>query len=320
MKIVLVSGASGIIGYGILRSIKKSSPAIKLIGTSIYDDSPAQGFCDVFELAPKSNDPSYIDWLTQMIKKHGVSLIIPGIEIDMYLWMQRSEAIAATGVKMVLNRPDLVSLCADKWHFYQHLIQFEHDHAIKTSLLQDFDELEQILKLPFLLKPRSGHGSKGIVKVDSRETFSRHRSRVGSELMAQMFVGNDDGEYSSTVFGDGNGGFCASISLRRKLSASGFTDKAEVVDKKEINEALQRLTGIYKPIGPTNFQFREHENVLKLLEINPRISSSTSIRTAFGYNESEMATRYYLEGKMPTQPIIREGRAVRYIEDLIFYK
>ena len=52
MKNILVSGASGIVGYGILRSLKKSGKDLRLIGTTIYDDSVAQGFCDIFEQAP----------------------------------------------------------------------------------------------------------------------------------------------------------------------------------------------------------------------------------------------------------------------------
>ena len=49
---ILVSGASGIVGYGILRSLKKSGKELRLIGTTIYNDSVAQGFCDIFEQAP----------------------------------------------------------------------------------------------------------------------------------------------------------------------------------------------------------------------------------------------------------------------------
>jgi carbamoyl-phosphate synthase large subunit len=82
---------------------------------------------------------------------------------------------------------------------------------------------------------------------------------------------------------------------------------------------VSNLCEYYTPIGPTNFQFRKHQGVLKLLEINPRISSSTSIRAAFGYNESLMAIEYYLENKKPSQPVIKQGKAVRYIEDFIFY-
>ena len=61
-----------------------------------------------------------------------------------------------------------------------------------------------------------------------------------------------------------------------------------------MKEAIKNLCEIFNPFGPTNFQFRYHEGNLKLLEINPRISSSTSIRMKFGYNESLMAVEYFL--------------------------
>ncbi|HLX52606.1 MAG TPA: ATP-grasp domain-containing protein, partial [Aquella sp.] len=122
-----------------------------------------------------------------------------------------------------------------------------------------------------------------------------------------------------SAFCDGNGGFYNYMTLKRKLSKDGFTDRAEVVDVTFIYEALVLLCEIFKPKGPTNFQFRSHEGNLKLLEINPRISSSTSIRTAFGYNESFMSVQYFLDNIIPDQPMIRKGKAIRYIEDQIVY-
>ena len=77
---------------------------------------------------------------------------------------------------------------------------------------------------------------------------------------------------------------------------------------------------LFCPLGPTNFQFRRGADGPKLLEINPRISSSTSIRTAFGYNESAMALDYFLNRRDPVQPRIRRGRAVRYTDEHIFYE
>jgi carbamoyl-phosphate synthase large subunit len=87
-----------------------------------------------------------------------------------------------------------------------------------------------------------------------------------------------------------------------------------------MEEALDSLCNLFKPVGPTNFQFRVEDEGLRLLEINPRISSATSIRSAFGYNESLMAVEYFLENKAPAQPFIRKGTATRYTEDLIIYE
>jgi carbamoyl-phosphate synthase large subunit len=103
------------------------------------------------------------------------------------------------------------------------------------------------------------------------------------------------------------------------LSGEGATVKAHVVELPEMNAQLAQLVDIFKPVGPTNFQFRQHEGEILLLEINPRISSSTSLRTAFGYNEAAMCIEYYLQGEVPEKRPLRSGRAVRYIEDMVFY-
>ena len=115
MKNILVSGASGIVGYGILRSLKKTRKRLRLIGTSIYDDSVAPGFCDIFEQAPLTTDEGYINWLLAVIKKHHVDLIIHGIEVDLYKWVKHIYEIEKSGTKILLNNPKLILLCEDKW-------------------------------------------------------------------------------------------------------------------------------------------------------------------------------------------------------------
>ena len=319
MKKILVSGASGIVGYGILRSLRKANQQLQLIGTSTYDDSVAQGVCDIFELAPPTDDISYIDWLCATISKHQVDLIIPGIEIDLYKWIDHVTEIERHGAQAVLNRCELVRLCKDKWRFYENLRAADMPWVIDSSLDNSFETLESQFGLPFLLKPRRGFGSKGIVRVDNAETFQQYRQDIGPLLMAQPIVGNVDEEFTTSAFCDGRGGYYASMTLRRKLSKDGYTDKAEVVTGDQFGDVLFSLCQHFSPIGPTNFQFRTCSDGVKLLEINPRVSSSTSIRAAFGYNESAMAVDFFLLGKPPTPPDIRLGRAVRYVDEHIFY-
>jgi len=320
MQNILVSGASGIVGYGILRSLRQFGKPLRLVGTSIYDDSVAQGFCDIFELAPPTDAPAYIEWLLGTIRKHHVDLIFPGIEIDMYRWAAHIPDIESSGAVAVLNDVELIRLCKDKWAFYQKLSEAGMPCAIESTLCMEFEALKRKYGLPFLLKPRRGFGARGIVKVNSAETFSTHQQHVGQTLMAQPIVGNDDEEFTTSAFGDGRGGYHASMTLKRKLSKDGFTEKAEVVGSDEFIQTIADLCRKFRPIGPTNFQFRRCADGIKLLEINPRISSSTSIRAAFGYNESAMAVEYFLQQRTPTQPAIKRGKAVRYTDEFIFYE
>ncbi len=315
---VLVSGASGIVGYGILRSLKKSTNDINLISCSIYENSVAQGFSDIFEKAVRTDDDKYTTWLIQIIEKHKIDFIIPSIEADLYSWTKNREPIEKTGARILLNNIELINLCQDKWGFYQSLRDSNLPFAIETLLDCNFDTLVEKFGLPFLLKPRRGFASQGIVKVDSYETFNKHQEFIGEKLLVQPIIGDDSQEFTTAAFGDGKGGCFCHITLRRTLSSEGYTETAEVIDNSTISEAVQRLCQYYKPIGPTNFQFRLHNDEVKLLEINPRISSSTSIRTAFGYNESLMSVEYFMNKKEIKQPVIKQGKAVRYIEDFIY--
>lgn len=320
MKNVLVSGASGIVGYGILRSLRMAKMNLKLVGTTIYEDSVAQGFCDVFERALPTKDPEYMNWLSYIIDKHQIDIIIPGIEDDLYKWVDFKSEIENRGTLVLANNPNLVALCKDKWQFYQKMKEINSPYIIPSSLENNFEVLEDTFKLPFLLKPKRGFGSKGIVKVDNLEIFNMHKEDMGTILLAQPIVGNHEEEFTTSAFCDGQGGFYAKMTMRRKLSKDGYTDWAETYELEGVDVTLKHLCSHFKPVGPTNFQFRRHDSQLKLLEINPRISSSTSIRAAFGYNESEMVINYYLENRIPVQPEIRKGKAVRYTEDFIFYE
>ncbi len=320
MTTILVSGASGIIGYGILRSLRKVHENVTLIGTSIYTGTIAEHFSDIFEVAPNTNDDGYIGWLDATIRKHAVDLVVPGIEIDMYKWSENLHEMSKNSRIFALNRPELIALCKDKWVFYGHLAKLNPAFVIDSSLDDNFDLLAERFGVPFILKPRHGHAARGIVRVADRTVFLAHRENIGKSLMSQALVGSDEEEYTVSVFGDGNGDYCAQISLRRRLSKDGYTDRAEVVKLDEAQDVLRELCRYFRPLGPTNFQFRKHAGALKLLEINPRISSSTSMRTAFGYNESAMLVDFFLEKKLPRQPKLRYGEAVRYVEDLVSYK
>lgn len=316
IKNIFVSGASGIVGYGILRSFRKNEYKCKLIGASIYDFSIAPAFCDIFVKALPTDHPDYTDWLCDIIRKHSIDILIPGIECDMLQWNKNRVKIEATGAFLLLNNPELIDLCADKWLFYQKLILENESVAIPSSVNGDFNTFS----IPFLLKPKRGFGSKGIIRINNENDFNIHKHKIGSELMIQPIIGTDDEEYTVSAFFDESSLLIDYLPLKRKLSNDGFTQEAQVVDF-NFEKIIYDLAKTFKPIGPTNFQFRKDGEIVKLLEINPRISSATSIRASLGYNESIMSVEYFLKNQVPQKmnkiKIINK-RVIRYMEDYVF--
>ena len=300
---ILVSGASGIVGYGILKSLKGHN----LIGTTIYDYSVAPAFCKAEKILP-TDDKAYLYNLIEIIEKHNIDMAIPSIECDMYKWNIIRELLPTFPL---LNNRLLIHLCEDKWPFYQKLNMLASQYAIPTTLDIDFNRFD----LPFLLKPRKGFGSKGIIRINDRKDFDSYF--LGQDLMQQPIIGTEDEEYTVSGFFDENSNLIDYFPLRRKL-LHGSTNEA-IVEDRNFGEVLSELAQVFKPIGPTNFQFRMYGDVPKLLEINPRISSATSIRAALGYNEAQMSIDYFLNNELPVpvkKPIGK--RAIRYTEDYIF--
>ena len=320
MKTVMVTGTGAIIGYGVLKALRDTRPDFKLVAADIFPDAVGQYWADAFEVAPMTSSANYKLWLQDCIRKHDVDLLIPGIEQDVFCYACAPEIFSGLGVHVVLNRPELINLCRDKWEMHEALESLGHPVRIPSRLSGEFDELAGAFGVPFLLKPRVGYASKGLMRIASREDFELHSHRLGEELMAQPIVGRDEEEYTVGVFGDGSGAVNALIILQRTLSKEGATSKASVRHLPGLEEVVRELSLSFRPLGPTNFQFRRDGEKWWLLEINPRISSSTSLRAAFGYNEAEMCVRYYLEGVRIKQPAIRDGHAVRYIADLVRFE
>jgi carbamoyl-phosphate synthase large subunit len=315
-KTILVSGASGIVGYGILRSLRKGSEEYRLIGTSIYDFSIAPAFCDIFVKVPPTADPNYTNRICDVLEKYSVDMSIPGIECDMFQWNEDRGIMQASGTFPLLNNASLITLCQDKWFFYQKLKDNLPEIAIPTAVDVDYNTFPT----PFLLKPRRGYGSKGIIRVNNQTDFDNHKSRIGKELMLQPIVGCDEEEYTVSAFFGNDSQLIDYFPLKRKLSRDGFTQEAQVVAH-DFSVVLCNLADVFQPVGPTNFQFRLSGGETKLLEINPRISSATSIRTHFGYNESVMSVEYFLNKRIPIpcdRTRVNNKRAIRFTEDYIF--
>ena len=184
-------------------------------------------------------------------------------------------------------------------------------YAIPTLLCVQLNKFQY----PFLLKPIHGFGSKGIIKINNEDDLDIGYKAV--QYITQPIIGSDDEEYTVSGFFDKDSNLIDYFPMRRKLT-SGFTGEA-IVEDRGFKKVLIDLARIFKPIGPTNFQFRFDGDTPKLLEINPRISAATSIRALFGYNESNMYIQHFIldkEIKIVKKPFGR--RAIRYTEDLIF--
>lgn len=313
---VLVTGVGAIIGQGIVTCLRAANRPVRIVGVDRNPECLGPVLCDAFRAKPDvdESEPAYIQFWERLLVEESVDLVLPGIEEDMFFLAAHHEVLSERTV-LGLNTPALIDLARDKWR----LAEVAGGMTIPATLSWNWDEcVAELGPAPLLLKPRRGSGSRGIVRLENETDFAYWAGRAGTDFMVQKIVGTDEQEFTVGLFGLGEGRVVPPpILLRRRLSSAGNTQYAEVVNDDALTEAVQGLAKQLKPVGPTNFQFRKDEDRIYLLEINPRFSSSSSLRSAFGYNEGRMALEYFVDGNDPAPAEIRRGRAWRAAEDRV---
>jgi carbamoyl-phosphate synthase large subunit len=313
---VLVTGVGAIIGYGAVNSLRLGRYPLKIVGLDIHEHAVGQYWCDAFERAVPVAHPDYTRFLQDVIARHRIELVIPGIEQDVSFLSQNRAAFAGTGARLALNTAELVAVSDDKWLTREALVE-RGLPAIDSVLGGSFDEIAASLGVPFLIKPRRSYASKGVVHADHADDLAYWQRKLGDNFLAQRIVGDADSEFTASLFGWGDGTTSRALVMQRWLAQDGSTARARVSDEPELEAQMDALARAFRPVGPTNFQFRRDRSSGRsfLLEVNPRLSSASSLRRAFGMNEAEMCVAHYLDGGRPDFDAPRRGGAIRYIED-----
>lgn len=318
---VLVTGVGAIIGQGVVKSLRLL-PGVRIIGLDRDPQAFGRHACDAFQVKPAiaETDPAYDRFLLQLLEREAIDLVLPGIEQDVFYFDSRRELFSAAGVPVALNDSRLINLARDKWSLHQALLEAGLP-AIPTSLSTDWAQvMAQLGPAPLLCKPRRGSGGRGQALVEDEEDLRYQTRKQGDNFMLQRLIGSDDEEYTVGLFGYGDGRSSRPAILQRTLGPGGATWRARSIDADSLIEsACEALTAHFRPVGPTNYQFRKADGRAWLLEINPRLSASVSLRSALGFNEAAMSIDYFCRDQRPIPIDWRSARCTRYIEDHIEY-
>jgi len=162
--LLLGVGSGG--GNNLIRSLRKSSLDLHLVGTNCLPQCVAKSTADETYLIPESSSPDYLDHVVGLIKKTKAELVFPTSDREVAAMSRDRDKIPA---RVFLPPYDIVSLCQNKDAFVRTLSQA--GKAVPTAVqLTGIDDIETcIAQLPpsekYWVRPRRGSGSKGATWV-----------------------------------------------------------------------------------------------------------------------------------------------------------
>lgn len=318
---VLVTGAGSVYGHGIIRSLKESVLPVETIAIDSNPYSLGLFFAHKSFIAPKASDEeTYYRFIKNLCIDHQIKAIFIGSTAELPFYSRNRESLeTSTGVKVFVNSPAVLELCTDKWLTMCHLSRSGFQIPASIRYPEDAGMLSSFIEstgFPLIVKPRFGRGSVGVVLVKDKEQLLENIK--GKEiLIIQEYLTDEDEEFTVGICINKKGEIISKIALRRYL-LEGVSIAAVSDDYHPIADYCARVAITLGAYGAINIQLRLKDSMPVIFEINPRFSSSTSMRLLFGINEPESLIRSEVLCQEVTPGIPTTGLVLRQYMDYYF--
>src|SRR5680860_61253 len=260
-------------------------------GKTIAVDSdaraPSLADADLALTVPQVNNSSYVPTLLGILEDYGVDLVIPLNDLELPIMSANKEKLEAYGAKVVISRPNLIDLCADKWKTFNF---FEN---LKIPTAKSFIRIDDVLvalaeksiNFPIILKPRWGFGSVGIedveteeelrlayrlllIKIDKTLMASLGRNTSKNQIIFQEKINGE--EYGIDILNDFDGNYYNAFARKKLAMRAGETDKAISVIDRRFTEIAEKIGKATRHIGIMDCDFFVSNGKVYFLEMNPR--------------------------------------------------
>jgi carbamoyl-phosphate synthase large subunit len=314
---LLVTGVGGrSVGCQILYALSLLGKKYRVIAVDADAFSYGLYQVDAHYIVPLAHDPEYLPAILRIVREEKVDAILPGTEPELNVFAANRELFEREKCLVVVNPPEVVKLCANKWNLYGWL-ESRGFSTPKTRRSAEWRDLVKEFNFPIIGKPAvNTGGSKGVAILkddkDVRRYFAGNRGHE-DDFIFQEYLPAEDQEYTVGVLISKEGDLIDSIVLHRHLKgismgprkmvdnrfcvlSTGYS-QGFIVKHPVIQKCCEELALKLGSRGPLNIQGRFINGRFSVFEVHPRFSGTTSIRAEVGFNEVDTLLRNFLWGE-----------------------
>lgn len=287
MKTIFMTGGGGAGTIAAARKLKESGKYRIILGDM---DPWAAGlrFADKSYILPAGKEEDFIDRVKDIIVKERVSVFIPLVDEEIL----KSYALKEKFPDLVILLPDynFTNMALDKYELISKLKENAFNYP-KTYLASS---KEVDLIFPFIVKPRHGRGSRGVMEVNNKEQLRAYREFYKDSgdrtLLQEKLKGK---EFTISVVVNKRGDILAVVP-KEVIYKRGITITAVTRAHDAIRDLCIEIQKKLRANGPFNVQLilcKDGRPVI--FEINPRYSTTLALTLAAGVNEIELLVENY---------------------------
>jgi len=296
--------------HAVRKALAKLQDGGKIIGADADPNCIGKHFVDDFWQIHKLSDVKFSSFLSDC-QRLGVHCIIPTRDGELEFYAEYKQALAEAGVAVMVSEISALSVCLDKYKFYE-LLKNKGFPVIQTSF-----SVEKIEGSEYVVKERFGSGSRNLALKISKDEAQKHASRLKNPIFQPFISGN---EVSVDLYLDSSKKTKGVIARQRQLVVHGESQVTTTFRDPSLEHLCSEMAEMLHLSGHIMFQLIKEDGGYLALECNPRFGGASTLSLEVGLDSFYW---YFLEvqGKDRADlPFIRspkEKTLVRYPEDLI---
>lgn len=271
---VLVTGAGGPAGVAVIRRLLALGHRV----VAVDADPCAAGLAlaSVGIVVPRADDDAFTAALLEAATTHGADALISTVAEELPALAAASADLAAAGVATWLPDADAVEVCCDKGAFADRMREFGVPHPPTATTARRAAKLPG----PWIVKPRTGRGSRGLQFPATAKAAKAALAADGSLIAQSRLAGR---EFTADVLVDRDGRLLTVVPRWRDETKAGISVKGTTFDSEAVTEVVAAAIGAVRLTGPANVQgFVGADGSATVVEINPRFSGGLPLTLAAG--------------------------------------
>jgi carbamoyl-phosphate synthase large subunit len=326
-RIVLVTSVGGGgVGEQLVKALRLAERPYRIIGADAQTRSLGLADVDVPLLVPLASAPDYVETMLAVCTRLGIRGVFPGSEQELVSLAGARTRFAEEGITLFANNDAVIAFGLDKGRTVEALAHHGFRPPMSVIVTNESD-LGAVTFLPAVLKPIvSGGGSANVFIAQTPgelRLFGTYLLASYPRFLVQEYLGSPNDEYTVGVLSDLDGTLINSIAVRRNI-LSAFSNRLKVANRTgnpafgphlvisngisqgeigpfpEVTSACERIAAALGSSGPLNVQCRLVDGEVRVFEINPRFSGTTSLRAMVGFNEPDLLYVRHVEGEAVT--------------------
>ena len=244
-------------------------------------------FADRAYVIPFGADPGFDDALRVLLQRERPDFIVPLVDEEIPK-VHRLVAAEWPALRVIAPTLAFSELVLDKWTMANALTK--HGLAVARTWLAS---AAGTATYPAIIKPRQGRGSRGLAFLEGPAdlvTYLAAATQPADQYLVQERLFGREFTTSVVVGLDGTP---LAVVPKEATDKRGITQVGITRAVPAIDELCHGITAALDPKGPYNVQLILGEDgVPRVIEINPRYSTTMALTLASGVNEVDLVLRH----------------------------